>query len=596
MHESSSRHLMRRAPVYGTFGVASGTHWLPVQMAMAILERGGNAFDAAVAGGFAFQVADPCMNGLGGEAVAILSRRGRASCSSIVCGQGVAPKTATVAKFSELGLRLVPDVGAISAVVPGAFDALLVILLQYGTLHLSQVLTPAVYYAEKGCPISEEAVRRINKFASRISKWPATAAIYLPNGQPLEPAQMFTNHALAKCLNRLLREAASVGTNRDAQIVKARDAFYKGFVAEEIERFVHPVDQFGNDECRDYCGFLSADDLSNWHATVEAPAKLQIAGGEVHKAGPWSQGPVLLQSLALAQELDMRAAWNSSERVHLVTEIFKLAYADREAYYGDSGTQLAPLEALLSSPYNRLRAALVAPSASVELLAGAPTNSATPCLPSYEKKYSRIASRDSHTVHEASLVKDTCHLNVIDNENNVASLTLSGGWFYDSPVIPNLGFSLSTRANMFWLQEGLASTLMPGRRPRTTLTPTIAFTDSGGVWTLGCRGADYSDQYLTQALISLLFDHSDLQAAVDRPAFVSRHWPDSVYPRQARTTELLVDPEYGDDVLGGLKERGHLAAFSRFNELGRVCGAGIQQERFVAASTSRSADYGVAGR
>ena len=319
-----------RPEIRGTFGVVASTHWIASAVGMSILEKGGNAFDAAAAAGFTLQVVEPHLNGPLGEAPILVWSEANRRCE-MICGQGVAPAAATIGRFRELGLDLIPGTGLLAACVPGAFGAWVRLLRDYGTMKLSEILGPAIGYAEKGYP----AVGRIGETIATVAElfrreWPNSAAVYLANGAPPAPGKLFRNPALAATYRRVFAEAGDGG--REGQIECARNAWYRGFVAEAIDQFCRRekvLDASG----RRHGGLLTADDLERWEAPVEAPLSYDYCGYTVVKGSPWSQGPVLLQQLALLQGFDLdELDPMGPEFVHIVVECAKLAFADREAW------------------------------------------------------------------------------------------------------------------------------------------------------------------------------------------------------------------------------------------------------------------------
>jgi len=359
--------VQTRPELAGDFGMVASTHWLASAAGMRMLELGGNAFDAAAAAGFTLQVVEPHLNGPGGE-VPMLVRRAGEDEITVVAGQGRAPAAATLEHFADLGLDLVPGTGHLAACVPAAFDAWLTLLERFGTLPLGDVLAPAIGYARDGYPVLP-AIARTIRTVERLFRehWPTSAAVYLPDGRVPQPGERLRNPTLADTYERLAQVAAS--RPREDGLRAARDAFYRGFVAEAIDEFVRtPVlDTSG----RAHAGLLCADDLAGWTTPLEAPATFDFGAYRIAKTGPWGQGPVLLQQLALLAGYDLADTGpGDPQLVHLVVEAAKLAFADREAYYGDVPD--VPLETLLSPAYNDQRRALIGEQASGELRPGAP--------------------------------------------------------------------------------------------------------------------------------------------------------------------------------------------------------------------------------
>ncbi|MEU2739650.1 gamma-glutamyltransferase, partial [Streptomyces sp. NPDC007095] len=353
-----------RPTLQGTFGMVSSTHWLASQSAMAVLEDGGNAYDAAVAAGFVLHVVEPHLNGPAGEVPIILAPAGGEV--RVLCGQGVAPAGATIAHYRGLGLDLVPGTGPLAAAVPGAFDAWMLLLRDHGTRSLADVMKYAIGYAEDGHPPVERVGETVESVRALFeTEWTSSAEVYLPGGKAPRPGELFRNPALAATWRRLLAEVSGE-TGRVAQIEAARRVWRSGFIAEALVRQARrpTMDTSG----KRHTGTLTAPDLASWSASYEAPATYDWRGWTLCKAGPWSQGPVLLQQLALLPPRLPR--YGSAEYVHLLVEGCKLAMADREAWYGDAAE--VPLDELLSQEYNAERRALIGHKASGELRPGSP--------------------------------------------------------------------------------------------------------------------------------------------------------------------------------------------------------------------------------
>ncbi len=549
-----------RPEILGTFGAVTSTHWLASASGMAMLERGGNAFDAAVAAGFVLQIVEPHLNGPGGEVPILLWPAGTDE-PQVLCGQGVAPAAATIGRFRDLGLRLVPGTGLLPAMVPGAFDAWMQLLRDYGTLELEEVLAPAIGYAEEGFPLVARGVEAIWPVAGLFEKeWPSSAAVWLPDGRPPRPGARFATPAIAATYRRILEEAKP-GADREARIEAAREAFYRGFVAEAIDRFYRDFEA-SDSSGRRHRGLLTGDDMAGWRAHLEPPVTLDYHGHTVCKAGPWSQGPALLQQLALLAGFDLAALDPlGPEFVHLVTECMKLAFADREAFYGDPNYVDVPLATLLSEPYNAGRRTLIGDDASLELRPGAPDGR--------EGHVAHLTDRPAHPEGPLSgfgggeptsqrlATGDTCHIDVVDRWGNMVSATPSGGWLQSSPVIPELGFCLGTRAQMFWLTEDVPAALAPGKRPRTTLSPSFALRDGKPYMAFGTPGGDQQDQWQTVFFLRHVHHGLNLQEAIDAPSFHSEHFPSSFYPRGANPGRLVIEARFPQATQAELRRRGH---------------------------------------
>jgi len=572
-----------RPELRGTFGMVASTHWLASAAGMAALERGGNAFDAAVTAGFVLQIVEPHMNGPGGEAPILLYSAERDEVL-VVAGQGVAPAAATTERFRELGLELVPGTGLLPACVPGAFDAWLLLLRDFGSLSLAEVLEPAIGCAERGYPLVAaicDAIARMEQLFRQ--EWPGSAELYLP--VPAAGA-LFRNRDLAATWRRVLEEAG--GGSREQEIDSARDAFYRGFVAEAIASFAAETEVMDSSGRR-HRGLLTGDDLASWQAAIEPPAERDYHGWRVFKTGPWGQGPVFLQQLGLLERFDLGSLGrDSAELVHVVVECAKLAFADREAWYGDPGFFEVPLDDLLSPVYAEERARLVGEQASGELRPGRP-GGREPRLP-------RIPAPPAAAPGTGEPSRgDTCHVDVVDRHGNLVSATPSGGWLDGSPVIPGLGFCLGTRGQMFWLEEGLPSSLEPRKRPRTTLSPTIARRD-GETLAFGTPGGDQQDQWSLVFFLSLVHFGLGLQEAVDAPMFHTEHFPESFYPRQPRPRTLQLESRFGEEVVGELSRRGHLVEPQGPWSLGRLSAAATNGKILRAAANPRGMQGYAVGR
>lgn len=584
-----------RPELSGTFGMVASTHWLASAAGMAMLERGGNAFDAAAATAFALHVVEPHLNGPGGEVPAIFVTADDPR-PRVLCAQGVAPAGATLEHYHDLGLRLVPGTGPLAATVPGAVGGWLTLLRDHGTLQLRDILGHAISYATNGHPLLPSAARTIATVADMFrAHWPSSARQWLPDGRPPEAGTILRNPALAATYQRLLDEAEAAGPGREAQLDAAYRAWYEGFVAEAIDVFCRvPVRDTSGTE---HAGVLTGDDLARWHPTYEDPVTLTLpgwprVGGDltVCKTGPWGQGPALLQQLALLSALgvpDELPPQGSAERVHLAVEVAKLAFADREAWYGDVPD--VPLDTLLSAAYAAERAKLVGASASLELRPGSP-DGRTPVLPDLGAtdvaRESVAAGSGEPTVDRSGRTRgDTCHVDVVDRWGNMISATPSGGWLQSSPTIPELGFCLGTRAQMFWLEDGLPDSLAPGKRPRTTLSPTLGLRDGVPWFACGTPGGDQQDQWQLCLLLGYLADGFDLQTAIDAPTWHSNGFPSSFHPRRMVAGELVIEGRFEESQLSALRRRGHRVVVADEWSLGRLCA--VSRDR--ATGTLRAA-------
>ena len=589
-----------RPEIQGTFGVIASTHWLASASGMAVMERGGNAFDAAVAAGFVLQVVEPHLNGPGGE-VPIILNDAASGRQQVICGQGVAPAAATVERYRDLGLDLVPGSGLLGTVVPGAFDAWMLLLRDHGTLRPREVLEFAIGYAEGGYPLVSGISAKIALVRDLFEQeWSTSAAVYLPGGAVPAPGSRFRNPALAATYRRLLDEAEAKTGDRDGQIEALRTAWYRGFVAEAIDSFCRGT-QWLDTSGERHGGLLTADDMAAWHATKEAPVTYDCWGHTFCKTGPWGQGPVFLQQLALLADSDLASLDPlGPEFVHLETEAAKLAFADREAFYGDPDFVEVPLETLLSRDYNEARRRLISDAASLELRPGQVSGHAGKVDVEGAVRRLQMAN-DSLGGGEPTLeadyaAGDTCHVDVVDRNGNMVSATPSGGWLHGSPIIPSLGFCLNTRAQMFWLDEDHPASLAPGKRPRTTLSVNLVLRDGEPYMVFGTPGGDYQDQWTVTFALRHLHHGMNLQEAIDAPAFLTDHLVDSFWPRGADLGSLTIEGRFPQATIAGLKDRGHKVTLADDWSLGRLSAAVKDGDLLKAAANPRLMQGYAAGR
>jgi gamma-glutamyltranspeptidase/glutathione hydrolase len=576
-----------RPELAGTFGMVASTHWLASAAGMAVLEHGGNAFDAAAAAGFTLHVTEPHMNGPGGEVPAIFATAADPA-PQVLCGQGVAPAAATIARFRDEGLDLVPGTGLLAATVPGAVGAWLTLLRDHGTLPLRDILRYAIGYAEHGHPVAEAVVLTIETVAELFrAYWPTSARQWLP---ATRPGELLRNPALAATYRRLVDEAEAAGPDREAQLDAAIRAWYEGFVAEELDAFCR--NEILDDSGRPHTGLLTGADLAAWRPSYGRPESLDAYGWTVHKAGAWTQGPVLLQQLAVLQQLGELPPPGSADLIHRVVEVAKLAFADRDATYGDAPVDL---DHLLSAKYAAERAGLVGDHAAPPLRPGAGR------LPRLVTE-GGAAPAAGLGIGEPTLSPlgttrgDTCHLDVADRWGNVISATPSGGWLQSSPTVESLGFCLGTRAQMFWLEDGLPNSLAPGKRPRTTLSPSLATRD-GRVLSFGTPGGDQQDQWQLGFLLNHAGHGMNLQEAIDAPAWHTTAFASSFYPR-ATGAELVIESRVDSRTRDELARRGHELTVTEPWSLGRMSAVSRDTETGMlrAAANARGMQGYAVGR
>ncbi|QBJ26177.1 gamma-glutamyltransferase family protein [Haematobacter massiliensis] len=587
-----------RPEILGRFGAVTSTHWIATAVGMSILEKGGNAFDAAVATGFVLQIVEPHLNGPGGDMPAIVYSAANDRVD-VICAQGPAPAKATIEHYRSEGIDLIPGDGLLSTVIPGAFDGWMLMLRDYGTMTVREVLEPAIHYAEEGHPVLARVSATIAGLGDFFEKeWPTSHETWLPGGSAPAPESNFRNPVLAETWKRIIAEAEAAGS-RERGIEAARNAFYRGFVAEAIQSYLDTAEVMDATGTR-HKGVLSAEDMAGWQATVEEPLTYDYHGWQIAKTGPWGQGPVMLQSLALLKGYDLAAMDPlGPDFVHTVVEAMKLAYADREVYYGDPDFADGPLGALLSDVYNDGRRQLIGTEASMELRPGV--------VPGFEAQrklaLSVVGGLEKGAVYEPTMSHltekrgDTVHIDVVDRWGNMVSTTPSGGWLQSSPIIPGLGFCLNSRAQMFWLQPGLPTSLAPGKRPRTTLTPSLALKDGRPTLAFGTPGGDQQDQWQLAFFLRYVHHEGNLQAAIDQPLFHSTHFPASFYPRTSEPGGVMIEDRMGDATIAELRRRGHKLTVADGWSIGRLTAARRERDGLIrAAATPRLMQAYAVGR
>ncbi|MGO7907456.1 gamma-glutamyltransferase family protein [Rhizobium leguminosarum] len=579
-----------RPEILGTFGVVTSTHWIASAVGMSILEKGGNAFDAAVATGFVLQIVEPHLCGPGGDMPAVIYSKKKDKVE-VICAQGPAPAGATIEHYTAEGLSLIPGDGLLATVIPGSFDGWMLMLRDYGSMSVRDVLEPAIYYAEHGHPMLPRVSATIKGLAAFFEKeWPTSYETWLPGGSAPEAHANFRNPVLAETWKRVIAEA-EVKSGREAQVEAARDAFYRGFVAEKIDDYLKTAEVMDASGSR-HKGVLTAADMANWSATIEEPLTYDYHGWTIAKIGPWGQGPVFLQTLSILKGFDL-AAMNpaGADFVHTVVEAMKLAFADREVYYGDPDFSEVPIAHLLSETYAAERRKLVGADASFDLRSG--------IVPGFEAQHDltmKMLGADSKTgaVYEPTMAHlsekrgDTVHIDVIDRDGNMVSVTPSGGWLQSSPTVPGLGFCLNSRAQMFWLKPSLPTSLAPGKRPRTTLTPSLGLYEGRPTLAFGTPGGDQQEQWQLSFFLRYAHHKLNLQAAIDQPLFHTSHFPGSFYPRTREPGSLMAEANFGPEVLDALRRKGHKLTVADPWTIGRLTAARRDADGLLrAAATPR---------
>jgi len=562
-----------RPVIMGTHAVITTGHYLATFAGLRVLQEGGNAIDAGVTAGFCLAVLEPQLNGIGGE-VPILVYSAKTGKVNAISGQGTAPRRATIEWFRKQGIDLIPGDGFLPATVPAAFDTWVTALREFGTMPLSRVLMPAIELAESGFPmyakLKDTLLAQQKKFTEQ---WPTSAEAFLAGGIP-EIGGIYRQPQWAATFRKVL-EAEKTG-GLDA----ARDHFYKGEIAERIAAF-----------CRDtkvkdatglaHSGLMDYDDLAGYHAKVEDPPTVSYRGIDVYKCGPWCQGPVFLQQLTLLEGFDLAGlGHNSADHIHAAIEAAKLAFADREAYYGDPDFDDVPLDTLLSKDYATERRKLIGPEASAEFRPGDIRR-----LP-YDPSSAKPDPSDP-TDPSDGFDHDTTHLDVIDSAGNMFSATPSGGWLMSSPVVDGLGFPLGTRGQMFFLDPRRPNALQPGKRPRTTLTPSLAMKDGRPFMALGTPGGDMQDQWTLQFFLNVVDFGMNLQEALDAPTYHTGHFPSSFYPRTMYPKRLVIEDRIPENVRSELTKRGHDVVVNGPWSHGRVLGIQIRDGVIFGGASPR---------
>lgn len=599
------RHLTR-PDLQGSFGMTATTHWLGTASAQAVLERGGNAFDAAVAAAFVLHVVEPHLNGAGGDMAGVFVTAESPSEPIVLMGQGPAPLGSTIEHYRSEGLELVPGSGALAAAVPGAVDAWLLLLRDHGTWPLDDVLEFAIGYARNGHPVLERVSLIITAVSDLFNDhWTTSRDQWMPRGEAPTPGEVIRNEAYAATLDRLLQAGAALPADatREQRIDAVRAAWSTGFVADAISEFV--LTPHRHSSGTDHAGVMTAADIAAFGASYEPALTATFRGYTIAKTGPWGQGPALLQTLKILEGFgDEHLDPSTALGAHTILEATKLALADREAYYGDGEV---PMDYLLSDEYAAERRALITDTASHEVRPGV-IDGVVPTLPPLRLEYTPPAlvgsTETAAGVGEPTVSAngetrgDTCHIDVVDRWGNMVSATPSGGWLQSSPTIPELGFCLGSRLQMTWLEEGSSSSLAAGKRPRTTLTPTLVLKDGLPVSALGSPGGDQQDQWQLLYLLRTLVGGYTAQEAIDAPAFHTTSFPGSFWPRTWTPGGAVVEDRLGDDVIADLAARGHEVTRAGDWALGRLSSVSIDHGTglFSAAANSRGAQGYAAGR
>jgi len=552
----------------GTRGVVTSGHYLATAAGFRIMEQGGNAIDAAAAMCFCLNLLEPQNNGIGGE-VPTLIYSAQDKRAYELSGMGWSPASLTIDWCKANQIDLIPGDGFLPACVPATVGAWALAVARFGKLSFTQVLAPAIELAEHGFPTYEGLHLHLRNNAQKYTElYPSTGAIYLPQGRVPQTGEVWRNPDFADTLKQMTQaEANAKGKGRVPAIEAAARAFYEGEIAAKI------IDYARNNPVKDATGkqhsaHLTLQDMAEWQAELGEASTLNYRGQlDVYKCGPWTQGPVFLQQLALLQGFDLpRMGHNSASYLHALIEAAKLAFADREAYYGDPKFDAVPLDILLSKSYNEERRRLIGRDADATMRPGAVPGFANPAYAAHfdvaADHRAGMALGDLGEVIRPYAIKhghlgDTTHLDAIDREGNMVAATPSGGWIGTSPVIPGLGFPLGTRGQMFYLNPNRPNALQPHKRPRATLTPSLALKQGQPYMAFGTPGGDIQDQVTLQLFLNIVDFGMNIQEALDAPTVYSTHFPSSFYPRDAYPRRVEAEDRIAPDVLAELERRGH---------------------------------------
>jgi gamma-glutamyltranspeptidase/glutathione hydrolase len=543
--ESRPVPFATRPVLQGTLGMVAAGHYLASAIGLRMLESGGNAVDAGVAAGFALALLKPQSVGIGGEGPIIVHLADKQK-SVVVNGQGWAPRAATIDWFTQHGVNLIPSDGFLPATVPAQFAAWCTALREFGTKTLQDVLGPSVELAEHGYPMYTALRNQILKVAERFAtEWPTSAAIYLPNGTAPVEGELIRNPDWARTMRGAIDASlARASESREAQIDAALDYFYSGPVAQRAVEF-SSQNAFRDDSGEAHTGLLTREDFADFGkrgTQLEDPLRITYHGVEVLKGGTWSQGAVMLQHLRLLEGFDLHSlGHNTADYLHVYLEAAKLAFADRERYYGDPEFTGVPIGLLLSEDYAAERRELIDEhQASLDQRPGAVA-------------VASVRSQSRWPVVTA----DTTHVDAVDCWGNLFSATPSGGWIGSSPVVEGLGFPLGTRGQMFYVDPKHPNSLVPGKRPRTTLSPSMALRNGEPWMAFGTPGGDQQDQWSLQFLLNVVDFGMDLQEALDAPTVQSTHFPGSFYPHGSVPGGVRAESRIPEAVLHELASRGH---------------------------------------
>jgi gamma-glutamyltranspeptidase / glutathione hydrolase len=560
--ESMKSH---RPTIMGTRHMIAATQYLAAEAGFKILEAGGNAIDAGVAGGIALGVVQPEFVNVAGVAPIIIYSAAEDRIVTIP-GLGTWPKAIDRNYFKDNHGGKIPQ-GIMRTVVPAAPDAWITALERFGTMGFGEVAQSAISYARDGFPAYPLMIEIITEHEAEYRLFPSNVDLYLPNGRPPQVGEVFVQKALGATLKYMAdQEAAARSRGREAGLAAARDAFYRGDIARAIVKFQ-----------KENGGILSAEDLANYHSGFDEPVQTSFGHIKLYACGPWCQGPSLLQAMNLLEGTELhKLGHNSTGYLHRITEAVKLAFADREAHFGDPRMVDVPIEAMLSRDYARKRRELIRPDKAWPEMppAGDPSKLAA-------ERGARGAPLASERAFSAPEL-DTSHVCCIDKHGNVFAATPSDG-SYNAPVIPELGIIPSPRGSQNWGDPDHPSGVAPGKRPRLTPSPAIAIQPGKMKMPFGTPGGDVQTQAMLQVFLNIHLFGMDVQEAVEAPRVASYSYPSSFEPHAYHPGLLNMESRIDKATGEALGRLGHkIAWWPDWTWLaGAVCTVVADEERGV---------------
>ncbi len=556
----------------GTSHMVSSGHYLASQAGAQVLENGGNAIDAGVAAAICINIVEPHRTSFSGTGPMIMYLADKREVATID-GCGVWPNAGTLGAFLERGKGDMP-IGVLMSLVPGLPDGWLTALELYGTMSFADVVAPALRYAEHGFPVTPVLHEFLANFASIYSRWPSSAAVFMPHGRVPRVGEIFVQKDLANTLKKMVAvEKDGAATGREAGIRAARDFFYKGEVAQRMVGFCHAEG-----------GFLTMDDFKGFHVRVERPEMSTYKSYQVYTCGPFCQGPVALQALNILEDYDLQAMrHNSLDYIHTVSEAFKLAFSDRHHYYGDPAMVTVPIKGLLSKEFARERRRQLDPTKAWPEMppAGDP-------WPYQGGQASRVPGFVQPKPSRTEQQGDTDSVCAVDRWGNAFASTFSDNCLKRTPIVPGLGLTISPRGSQFWIDRAHPNVLAPGKRPRLTLNPAMILKDGRLLGPLACPGTDMQAQAMVQAFLNIVEFGMTPQQAVEQPRFGTHSFPGSYWPHSYHPGLLNLEGRFPKDVADLLSKRGHKIELwpDWTDEAGGVCAVVVDQETGALSGVS----------